>query len=93
MKVCVVLLCVFTFLVPWCDVCYNFRIKTMFGSSLPPFVCRRAHVLFVFVAHSGVQHVLTVYMGNTASVLKEAETVYTSPAPKFTPVFWWGTSC
>jgi hypothetical protein len=50
----------------------------MFGSSLPPFVCRRAHVLFVFVAHSGVQHVLTVYMGNTASVLKEGETVYTS---------------
>jgi hypothetical protein len=51
----------------------------MFGLSLPPFVCGRAHVLFVFVAHSGVQHVLTVYMGNTASVLKEAETVYTLP--------------
>ena len=33
---------------------YNFRIKTMFGSSLPPVVCRRAHrslvfTLFVFV--------------------------------------------
>jgi hypothetical protein len=25
---------------------YNFRIKTMFGSSLPPVVCRRTHVLF-----------------------------------------------
>ena len=25
---------------------YDFRIKTMFGSSLPPVVCRRAHVLF-----------------------------------------------
>ena len=24
----------------------NFRIKTMFGSSLPPVVCRRANVLF-----------------------------------------------
>ena len=25
---------------------YNIRIKTMFGSSVPPIVCRRAHVLF-----------------------------------------------
>jgi hypothetical protein len=50
--ICVVLLCVLTFLVPRCDVRYDFRIKTMFGSSLPPVVCRRAHVLitlFVFV--------------------------------------------
>ena len=42
---CVVLLCVFTFGVPCCDVFYNFCIK-MFGSSLPPVVCRMAHVLF-----------------------------------------------
>ena len=42
---CVVLWCVFTFWVPFCDVCYYFRIKTMFGSYLPPVVCRRAHVL------------------------------------------------
>ena len=28
---------------------YNFRIKTMFGSSLPPVVCRRAHVLFTLL--------------------------------------------
>jgi len=33
---CVVLLCVFTFWVPCCDVRYNFHIETMFGSSLPP---------------------------------------------------------
>ena len=26
--------------------CYDFPIKTMFGSSLPPVVCWRAHVLF-----------------------------------------------
>jgi hypothetical protein len=32
---CVVLLCVFTYLVPCCDVRYDFHIKTMFGSSLP----------------------------------------------------------
>ena len=42
----VVLLCVFTFRVLCCDVRYDFRMKTMFGSSLPPVVCRRAYVLF-----------------------------------------------
>jgi len=38
-------------------------IKTMFGSSLPPLVCRRAYVLFmlfVLVMYSGVQLVLTI---------------------------------
>ena len=29
-----------------CDVRYDFHMKTMFGSSLPPVVCRRAHALF-----------------------------------------------
>ena len=45
---CVVLLCVFTFGVQCCDVLYHFRIKSMFGWSLPSVVCRRAHdhVLF-----------------------------------------------
>jgi len=42
----VVLLCVFTFPATCCDVRYDFRINTMFGLSLPPVVCRRAHVLF-----------------------------------------------
>jgi hypothetical protein len=45
----VILLCIFTFLVPCCDVRYEFRIKTMFGSSLPLVVCRRDHVLLCFV--------------------------------------------
>jgi hypothetical protein len=35
-----------TLWVPWCAVGYDFRIKTMFGSSLPPVVYRRVHVLF-----------------------------------------------
>jgi hypothetical protein len=35
---------VFTFSFPWCDVRYDFRIETMFGSSLPPVVCMSAHV-------------------------------------------------
>jgi len=29
-----------------CDVRYDFRIKTMFGSSFPLVVCMRVHVLF-----------------------------------------------
>jgi hypothetical protein len=43
------------------DFCYDFRMKTMFGSSLPPVICRRAHVSFtlvVFVWYSGVIHIL-----------------------------------
>ena len=43
---CIVLLCVFTFWVPCCAVRYVIRITMMVGSSLPPLVCRRAHVLF-----------------------------------------------
>jgi hypothetical protein len=35
-----------TFWVPCCDVRNDCRIKTMFGSSWPPVVCRRSHVLF-----------------------------------------------
>ena len=38
---CVLLLCFFTFWVPCCD----FRIQTMFASSLPPVVCKRARNL------------------------------------------------
>ena len=41
---CVVLLCVFTFWVRCCDVRYDFNIKAMFGSSLPPVAFRMAHV-------------------------------------------------
>jgi hypothetical protein len=36
---CVVLLCVFTFCVLCCDGRNNFRIKTLFGSSLPTVIC------------------------------------------------------
>ena len=42
----VVLLYVFTIWLPSCDVRYDFRIETMFGSSLPPVVCRMSHLLF-----------------------------------------------
>jgi hypothetical protein len=33
-----------------CDIRYDFRIKSMFSSSLPPVICRRAHVLFTCCA-------------------------------------------
>jgi hypothetical protein len=46
--------------VPCCDVRYDFRITTMFGSSLPPVVYMRAHVFVCFCvcmfAHSDFQH-------------------------------------
>jgi hypothetical protein len=40
---------VFAFWIPRCDVRYDLRIKTMFGSSLPPVVCLVLLTLFVFV--------------------------------------------
>jgi hypothetical protein len=40
------LVCVLTFWVPCCDVRYDFRIKSMLGSSLPPVVYRVVLVLF-----------------------------------------------
>ena len=43
---CAVLLCVFTFSFPYCDIRYDFPINMMFGSCLPPVVCRSALVLF-----------------------------------------------
>jgi hypothetical protein len=48
----VVLVCVFEFCVPCCDVRYDFSMETTFGSSHPPAVCRSVHIsftLFVFV--------------------------------------------
>ena len=52
---CVAPLCVFTIWVPCCDVRYDFRRKTMFGSSLPPIVCSSAHVLFTLFVFAYVQ--------------------------------------
>ena len=36
------------------DVRYDFRMKTMFGSFLPPVVCMRAHVLFALLVFACV---------------------------------------
>jgi len=38
-----------------CDVRYDFRIKTIFGSSFPSFVCRRDHVLFTLFVFACVE--------------------------------------
>ena len=38
----------FTLLVPCSDVCYEFHVKTMFNSSLLPFVMQGVHVLCMF---------------------------------------------
>jgi hypothetical protein len=43
---CVVLLCVLTFWVTYCDIRSDVCINTMFCSSLPPVICRMVHVLF-----------------------------------------------
>ena len=44
---------------------WNFAITyTMFGSSLPSVVCRRAHVVFTFLClltHYSVQHILCCF--------------------------------
>jgi hypothetical protein len=53
----VLLLCVFAFRVSCFDFRYDFHMKTMFGSSLLPVVCRRVRYLCLF-AYSGVQHIL-----------------------------------
>ena len=42
------------------DVRYDFCIETVFGSSLPPIVCRGFMSYLRLFAHSGVQHILTV---------------------------------
>jgi hypothetical protein len=42
-----------------CDVGYDFHIKTMFDSSVPPVVFRKAGVFYLSLfACSGVQHIL-----------------------------------
>jgi hypothetical protein len=69
----VLLLYFFTFLVPCCDVRYDYRVKTMFGSSLPPIVCGRLmsylRCLCLF-AYIGVQHILScVFLGIVCPVL------------------------
>jgi hypothetical protein len=40
---------------------YDFRIKTMFGSSFSPVVCRRAHVLLCYLCMSLVLLIITLH--------------------------------
>ena len=54
------LLCVFTFWIPYCAFCYDLKVGTMFGSCLPSIVYRRDDVLFICICLHivGSQHVL-----------------------------------
>ena len=60
-----VLLYVFTFFVPCCDVFYDFGLKTMLGTSFPPVVCR-GFVSYLcqlyLLAQSGVKNILTIWV-------------------------------
>ena len=47
LKTLFVLSYVFTFLAQYCDIRYDYHIKTMYGWSLAPVACKRDHVLFV----------------------------------------------
>jgi hypothetical protein len=49
-----------TLYVSCCDIRNDFHINMMFGSSLPPVVCSRAHVLryLCLFAHISVKHIL-----------------------------------
>ena len=63
LALCAVLLCVFTFIVPCCAVRYDFHIKTMFGSSFPPVVSRRARVYLRYMC------LLCIVVSNTYCVV------------------------
>jgi hypothetical protein len=85
------LLYVFTLLFPCCDACYDFRIKTTFGSAQLPFLCRRCHDLLCglcLFARRGVQHVVTLWVICRVSCKKQGMLTlreYLGPSPKF----WW----
>jgi len=61
---CIVLLCVFTFLVHCCAVSSDISINTLFGSSLPLVICKFVRGLMSYLrylclfAYHGVQHIL-----------------------------------
>ena len=82
-------ICVFTVLVPCCDVRYDFHIKTMFSSSLPPVVFvggLMSYCVFVYVCEFWCPTYID-YMGIMVGVSLEAVAVYPSRAPWFTSCF------
>ena len=86
-----VLLYVFILLFPWCNACYVFRIKTTFGLSQLPFLCRRYHDLLCCLclfARSGVQHVVTLWVTCRVSCKKQGmHTLSEHLGPS--SIFWW----
>ena len=57
----VIILHVFTFLVPCCDVLCDFRFKTVFGSYLLPFVLQIVYVIFILIVFIFANSCLTRY--------------------------------
>ena len=76
---------VFTFVVPCCDVRYNFHVKKMLYSYCLPFVLLRIHVLFVCIyanwcpTRFTYQMMFVSYNSNMMGVTNEAETAKSWP--------------
>ena len=64
-----------SFRVPCCDVRCDFRIQTMYGSSLSPVVCRRVHVLFTLCS---VRLYLQLFVGGFMCYLRYVRFVFIS---------------
>ena len=93
----VIILHVFTFLVLYCDARYNFRFKTMFGSSLLPSVLQIVYVIFIklyLFTYNGVQHDFRIkycscmFSSNTTSVTGGPGTSSPSRSHAFTRGFY-----
>ena len=82
-----------TFLVSFCDVDYNFRIKTMLSSSLPTVVCRIVHVLFMLFVYLGLFRIVVQNTSNnTARCVIRGKNCILFARTEFSR-FWWGPCC
>jgi len=96
---CVVLICVFTFWVPCCDVCYDFRIKTMFGSSLPPVVCWGGWVscliyvicvcLCIVVSNTCCVVFLSFFLSSSCAAIFSGLSIFDDPSVFSNVCFWY----
>jgi hypothetical protein len=73
----------FTFFVSCCDGRYGFRIKTMFGSSLPSVVCRRARVWFKFLSSFNMDNIIFVSILSWVIARDKMERKWCCPCQNF----------
>jgi hypothetical protein len=71
-----VLLYVFTFLVPCCDVRYHFRIKTMFQLFVWGLMSNLCYLCFL--PYNGVKHVLTIWLKPWVSYKRQEFLIFES---------------